>query len=240
MTDIAALRAGIAGLIGFAAGEEQVLLAAAPHDEAGTPSCWAALPLIAHNTDFRRQQVQRLRAIRRGQAPPEFTEVDHGSADLYSELSAQPADAVGRDSWRVSGELLEELARATAPDLLDPSRHAWLRGRQLWLQIIVRGFWHPAGHLGAYYAAHGQAERAVSLAERAVATAAALDVPEPARGMASYNLACARAGAGLLDEAAAAVADAVALNPDVRVNAARDVDLAPVRDRGLLTALLSN
>jgi hypothetical protein len=240
MTDGRSLRAAIAGLIGFAASEEQVLLAAAPQDEAGDPACWAALPLIAHNTEFRRQQVQRLQAIRSGQAPPDFTEVDHGSASLYAELSAQPADTVGRESWRVSGELTEELARSAEADLVDPSRHPWLRGRQLWLQVIVRGFWHPAGHLGSYYLSHGQAEQAVSLAERAVTTAAALGVPASARGMASYNLACAQAGAGLIDEAAAAVAEAVALNPDVRGNAARDKDLAAVRERGLLTALLGS
>jgi len=240
MTDIPALRAAIAGLIGFAASQEQVLLAAAPQGEEGGPSCWAAVPLIAHNTEFRRQQVQRLRAIRSGQAPPDFAEVDHRSPDLYAELKAQPADAVGRDSWRVSGELIEELGSASQADLLDPSRHPWLRGRQLWLQLIVRGFWHPAGHLGGYYLIHGQAARAVTLAEQAALAAAVLGAPDPARGMASYNLACAQAGAGLLEEAAATVTEAVALNPDVRANAARDSDLATVRDRGLLAALLAN
>jgi len=225
MTGVPALRAAIAGLISFAAGQEQVVLAAAPQAEPGDPSCWAALPLIAHNTEFRHQQVQRLRAIRTGQAPPEFAEVDHRSPDLYAELSAQHADAVGRDSWRVSGELIEELASVSQADLLEPSRNPWLRGRQLWLQLIVRGFWHPAGHLGDYYLNHGQAARAISLAQDAVSTAAVLDAPAPARGMASYNLACAQA---------------IALNPGVRANAARDADLAPVRERGLLTALLDS
>jgi hypothetical protein len=240
MTDVPALRAAIAGLISFAAGQEQVVLAAAPQGEQGDPSCWAALPLVAHNTEFRRQQVQRLRAIRSGQAPPDFTEVDHRSPDLYAELSAQPADAVGRDSWRVSGELIEELALVSQADLLEPSRNPWLRGRQLWLQLIVRGFWHPAGHLGGYYLSHGQAARAVTLAEQAAEAATVLGAPDPARGMASYNLACAEAGAGLLEEAAATIAEAVALNPDVRANAARDTDLAAVRERGLLTALLGS
>ena len=108
----------------------------------------------------RRHQVQRLRAIRVGQAPPEFAEADHRSAALYAELTAQPADSVARDSWRVTGELLEEVRLTAADDLLDASRHPWLRGRQLWLQVIVRGFWHPAGHLGEYYLSHGQADRA--------------------------------------------------------------------------------
>jgi hypothetical protein len=56
--------------------------------------------------------------------------------------------------------------------------------------------------------------------------------------MASYNLACAQARAGLLDEAAAALTEAVSLNPDVRANARRDSDLAAVRDTGQLAALL--
>ena len=226
------------GLAGFAAVQEQLLVAGAQQAEPGDASCWAALPLIAHNTEFKRQQVQRLRAIRSGHAPPEFAEADHRSAGLYAELSAQPATSVARDSWRVSGELLEEVRSAAADDLLDSSRHPWLRGRQLWLQVIVRGFWHPAGHLGEYYLSHAQADRAVALAEEAVALTARVGAPDQARGMARYNLACARAGAGLLDEAAAAVAEAIALNPDVRANAAADPDLASVRDSARMTALL--
>jgi tetratricopeptide (TPR) repeat protein len=239
MTGAAELRGIMTGLTGFAAVQEQLLLAAAEQAEPGDASCWAALPLVAHATEFARQQVQRLRAIRSGQAPPEFAAVDHRSAGLYAELSAQPADSVGRDSWRVSGELLEEVRSASQDDLLDPSRHPWLRGRQLWLQVIVRGFWHPAGHLGEYYLSHGQADRAVALAREAVALTATLRAPDQARGMASYNLACACTGAGLLDEAAAAVAEAIALNPDVASNAARDPDLASLRDTGRMTGLLS-
>jgi hypothetical protein len=220
-------RAAVAGLIGLAATAEQVLLAAAVPADSGSSQLWAALPVVAHNTEFRRQQVQRLRAVRSSQAPPEFAEVDHRSAALYAELSAQPADAVARDSWRVAGELAEEMRLVSSQDLLEPARNPWLRGRQLWLQVIVRGFWHPAGHLGEYYLGHGQPERAVALA-----------APAPARGMASYNLACAQAGAGLLDEAAEAVREAVALNPDVRGNALRDSDLTAVRDSGRLAALL--
>ena len=102
----------------------------------------------------------------------------------------------------------------------------------------MRGFWHPTGHLGDYYLGHGRPDRAVALAAHGVMTAAYLSAPAPARGMASYNLACAQARAGLLDEAAAALTEAVSLNPDVRANARRDSDLAAVRDTGQLAALL--
>jgi hypothetical protein len=237
--DAGVMRTAVIGLAGFAAAQEQVLLAAAPAGEEGSPTRWAALPVVAHNTEFRRQQVARLRAIRSGQEPPEFPEADHQSAALYAELTAQPADAVGRDSWRVAGELIDELALVSQADLTDPSRHPWLRGRQLWLQVIVRGFWHPAGHLGEYFVNHGQADRAVALARQAVATADYLSAPDPARGMASYNLGCALAGAGLLDEAAATVAESIELNRDLRANAGRDPDLAAVRTSERLAALLT-
>lgn len=240
------LRAAVTGLTGLAAAAEQELLAeprqaagaSAEHGAEHGAGHWAAAPLVAHNTEFRRQQVQRLRAIRCGQAPPEFAEVDHGSAALYAELSAQPLDAVARDSWRVAGELAEELRLVSREDLLEPARNPWLRGRQLWLQVVVRGFWHPMGHLGEYYLGHGRPRRAVTLAEHAVAAAGYAGAPALARGMASYNLACARAGAGQLNEAAAALADAITLNPDVRVNALRDEDLAGVRQAAPVAALL--
>jgi hypothetical protein len=251
MTDVKRLRAAITGLIGLAATQEQVLLAAAPAAETGSPARWAAIPVVAHNTVFRRQQVIRLTVIEAGEIPPEFDDVDHESPDLYRELAATPAilatpatpatpaAAAARDSWQVAGDLIAGLHSTAEDDLLDPSRNPWLRDRQLWLQIIVRGFWHPAGHLGEYYVSHDQADRAVTLAENAVAAASYLGAPAPAQGMASYNLACARAGAGQLDEAAAAVAEAVTLNPDLHANASRDPDLAVLRGTGQLAAILA-
>jgi len=235
----ASLRRAIAGLIGLAAAEEQRLAATADPAEPGSADCWAALPAIAHNTEFRNQQVTRLRAVRAGATPPEFAAADHQSAALYAELSALPAGEVAAASWASAGDLLTELTQTLDEDLLDPARNPWLRGRQLWLQIIVRGFWHPAGHLGEYYVHHGQAGQAVALAEHAVAVAGYLGAPPPARGMASYNLACAYAAADRLDAAAAALEAAMALNGDLRANAARDTDLAGVRDSGWLTTALA-
>ena len=120
MTGTDRLRAAVTGLIGMAATAEQELLAEPEQAVTGSAQHWAAMPVIAHNTEFRRQQVRRLRAIRAGQAPPEFQEVDHASATLYAELAAQPADAVARDSWRVAGELAEEMRLISHADLTEP------------------------------------------------------------------------------------------------------------------------
>jgi hypothetical protein len=237
MTATTELRQAIIGLVAFAAAEEQMLLAASSPDEAGEAANWAARPLIAHNAEFRRQQAERLAAITGGQAPIEYPEIDHTSSQVYGRYLALPADQVAAEASASASDLIGNLSRISDEDLLDPARNPWLKGRQLWLQIIVRGFWHAAGHLADYYLAHGQPDRAVALASHAVATAAYLDAPAPARGMALYNLACAQSRLGDLDQAATTIEQATGLNSDLRINASRDPDLQALRDTGRLTLL---
>jgi hypothetical protein len=234
------LRATIIGLLGFAAAEERMLLAASADGEPGDPGCWAAVPVVAHNTEFKHQQVQRLDAILANDVPPESSDIDHTSDEVYRAYAALPREQVARDNSRVSAQLIDGVTAVSDDDLRDPARNPWLRGRHLWLQIIVRGFWHPTGHIGGYYLEHAQPERAVALAEHGVATATYLGAADPVRGMAFYNLACAEARAERADDAAAALREAIALNPDVRANAARDTDLAILRSSGRLEAVLAD
>ena len=235
--DTSRLKGAITGLLGFAATEEQILLAVRPTEETGSPATWAALPLVAHNTEFKSQQVHRLTSIRQAQEPEEFAEIDHADADVYKRYASWPPEGVAAESIRVTGDLIDGLRAATAEDLFDPSRHPWLKGRQLWLQIVVRGFWHPTGHLGDYYLAHAEPARAVALAEHALATARYLGAPDQAAGMAGYNLACAQAKAGRLDEAAATVRETIALNPGLRAKVWTEPDLTSLRDAGLLESV---
>jgi hypothetical protein len=228
MTDSSAIKGAIIGLIGFAATEEQILLSASDPGEAGDATCWAAYPLVTHNTEFRSQQLHRLVAVRTGRTPAEFSEVDHRSPAVYRDCRSEPADQVGNTSGQVSAELITEVGLVSDADLREPARNPWLKGRLLWLQIIVRGFWHPTGHLIDYYLAHAQSGRAIALASHGAATAAYLGAPDPARGMAIYNLACAQAVAGNLAEATEALTESIALNPDLKSNAVRDPDLRPL------------
>jgi hypothetical protein len=237
VNDTRPLRAAVAGLLNFAAAEEEALLAATPEGERGSPDNWAAVPLVAHNNQFKNEQTERIRALRFGQVPPTFAELDHASAEVYRRYSAQPRSDVLRDCRRVTAKLIDGTWELDDDDLLDPARNPWLNGRLLWLQITVRGFWHPTGHLGDYYLGHKRPERAVALQEHALATARYLGAPAPAVGMAGYSLACALARAGRPDEAATILGEAIGANPDLRANADRDPDLAAVREAGLVAAV---
>jgi hypothetical protein len=237
----AELRAIITGLIAFAAAEEETLLAAAPAGACGPGDerRWAATPTVAHNAEFKAQQRQRVAAVLAGCDPPAFAEIDHRSPAVYRRYAAQPAAAVAAESRRVTASLIEGLAALAEDDLLDPSRHPWLNGRPLWLQLVVRGFWHPTGHVADYYLGHGQPGRAVALQEHALATTRYLGAADPVVGMAGYSLACAQAGAGRTEEAAQTLAEAITRNSDVRANAQRDPDLEPLRRSGRLTGILA-
>src|SRR5262249_59833100 len=98
---------------------------------------WAARSLVAHNTESRDQQVQRLAAIRDGRIPPDFAEIDHSSPEVYRRCCEPPADAVAEASRRTAQAPVAGLSALADEDLLYPARHPWLHGRQLWLQVIV-------------------------------------------------------------------------------------------------------
>jgi hypothetical protein len=235
MTDVVHLRAVVVGLLGFAAAEEEMLLTVGSRGGSGA---WAAVPLLAHTAEFKAQQSERLRAVRAGRTPPGFGEIDHASPAVYAAYASRPPGDVVRDLRTATADLADGVRALADEDLLDPSRHPWLHGRTLWLQVIVRGFWHPTGHIADYYVQHRQPDRAVALQSHALATARYLGAPDQAVGMACYGLACAQAVCGLTDAAAETLASAIALNPDIRANASRDPDLAPLRDSGRLARLL--
>jgi len=233
MTGTIGLRTALTGLLSFAAAEEQALLAAdafGPGSDGGSPDHWAAVPLVAHDNRFKSEQAERIRSVLSGQVPPVYGEIDHASAEVYRGYCAQSRAEVLAGCRRISTELIDGAWALPDEDLLDPARHPWLNGRLLWLQIVVRGFWHPTGHLGDYYLAHGQPGRAVALQAQGLATARYLGAPAPAAGMAGYSLACAQARAGQPDQAARTLAEAIEANPDLRANASRDPDLAVVRE----------
>jgi hypothetical protein len=214
-----------------AAAEEAALLgqSASAREERGSPESWSLLALVGHNTEFKAQQVTRLRATLDGETPPAFSEIEHASEDTYRRFSGASREQALASSRVTTVELLDLLWELPEADLIDPSLQPWLRGRPLWLQVVVRGFWHPGGHLGEYWLSHGQSERTLQLHRAGVALAEAMALPGPALGMARYALACAEARVGNSGAALEEVARAIAVNPDLAKNAARDPDLQAVR-----------
>ena len=76
------LRRAVTGLLSFAAAEEQALLAAdafGPGSGGGSPDRRAAVPLVAHNNQFKSQQAERIGCLLDRRVPPAYGEIDQPS-----------------------------------------------------------------------------------------------------------------------------------------------------------------
>jgi hypothetical protein len=239
MTDGRVLKTAIVGLLRCAAMEDELLLiATSDHDGAGSARSWTPLATIAHNTQFKREEVTRLEAVLDREAPPDFAVIDHADERTYRGFAALSPALVAEESRRTTDDLVQRLLLLPYSDLIDPSAHSWLRGRPLWLQVIVRGFWHPLGHVGDWYLANAMPDRAVALRQQAVASAEYLHVPDEAQGMAWYSLACTSAAVGTTEDAVAALERATALNHDLRSRVATEPELDALREDRRVAALI--
>ncbi len=240
MSDTQELRAAIVGLIRCAATEDEMLLISrSDNHDVGSAERWAPVPTVAHNTQFKREQVIRLEAVLHDEEPPESPAFDHTSEPTYRAFAELSSAVVAEESRRTTDALVDLLLLLPDADLLDPTRHEWLRGRALWLQIIVRGFWHPMGHVGDWYVADAMRERGIALRQQAVATAEYLHAPKELCGMAWYSLACTYAALGMADEGVVALRHAAALNDDLRARAATDPDVELLRADGRVAAFIA-
>jgi Protein of unknown function (DUF1706) len=58
---------------------------------------------------------------------------------VYQSYAAQTAAEATRQSRQSATQLIDGLDAVSDDDLSDSTRYPWLRGRQLWLQVVVRG-----------------------------------------------------------------------------------------------------
>lgn len=239
MNDTRALKTAIVGLIRCAATEDEMLLVSTSDSHnVGSAQRWAPVPTVAHNTQFKREQVTRLEAVLHDEEPPESPAIDHTSEQSYRAFAELAPELVAEESRRTTDALVDSLLLLSDADLMDPSRQEWLRGRPLWLQIIVRGFWHPLGHVGDWYVANAMRERGVALRQQVVATAEYLAAPDESQGMAWYSLACTYASIGSTDDAVVALERAAALNHDLRARVATEPELEALRGDRRVAALV--
>jgi hypothetical protein len=134
MTDTGQLREAITGLLGLALTEEEILLGRY-RDGGGSAANWATVPLVGHNTDFKDQQVQRVRAMRSGVAPPVFAEIDHRSPEVYAALAGRTAGEVTAAVRAATAALIDGVLSLDDQVLLG----AGANGRLFWLQVIMPG-----------------------------------------------------------------------------------------------------
>lgn len=148
------------GLAAFAGAEDEVLLDAAPIAEDANAQLWSAAALPAHLTGFGQQQLQRPEAAAERRVPPELGEIDHGSEVPWRAYGSRPAGEMLAESRHATRRLVEQVAeprRRTCP--VPPQTLA--RGPAALARVVVRGFWHPTGHIASHLGRGHRADRFV-------------------------------------------------------------------------------
>ena len=224
------LRAGILELLALMRAEERHFeagLPAAERSEEGTAERWAARAVLAHVTDFKREQVVRLRAAADGSEPPPFPAVEHRDPAVYADYACRSWEHVSADAESTSRALCDRTGQLDDANLFTPGVHPWLHGRALWAQVLVRGVWHASAHLHQHLAEHGHLDRVVALQRCLYHAATDAGIPDEPGGrpFAVYNLACAHALAGDLESGLERLAEAVRLDPNLAAAASADPDL---------------
>ncbi|MBN1890336.1 MAG: ClbS/DfsB family four-helix bundle protein [Thermoflexales bacterium] len=223
--------------------EERKFVASLSDEErsaAGAPDRWSAKDTFAHCVEWQVRTAHRLGVARRDETPPAYDgDIDELNAEIFALYRNQSWDEVLQAGERARREIVEHIQAATADELSDPQRFAWLQGRPLWKDIVGNTYIHPVSHLAALYAERGQAEAAIQLQEAAARALAALDESPSWQGTVTYNLACGYALAGDKDQAIACLGEALKARPDLVEWSKQDPDFASIREEPAYQALYS-
>jgi tetratricopeptide (TPR) repeat protein len=163
--------------------------------------------------------------------PPIERQDELNDAELANGIGTPLNDAAAR-SDHLLGEIIELYAKVGDRPL------EWYRWKTTTEAVIGNSYMHPRVHIYEYLRENGDAERANALFEQAVVDLEEVSSSSPViKGVALYNLACARVNQQRLDEAIEILEQALPLRPDLMKFAPDDPDLRPLADDPRFQAL---
>jgi tetratricopeptide (TPR) repeat protein len=154
-------------------------------------------------------------------------------AELPNGIGTPLADAAAR-----SDHLLAEIIGLY--EKLGEKPFQWYRWSTTTDAVLGNSYTHPRIHIYEYLRENGDIDRAVRLLEEAVPEMREASSNPLVHGTALYNLACVRAHQGRLDEAIDNLQQAFSMRPEMKAAAAKDSDLASLRDDPRFQEALKN
>jgi len=230
-------------LINLAHERQLAQIAALPdaeRDEIGTPERWSAKDHLAHTMYWKQRLAERLRVIARGetmQAWDESAVQGINESTFETNRHRSWADVLADDA-RIHVDLTAAVEALSEADLAEPDRFPWNRdGEPLLTDVLGNPYWHVQDHLAQYARDRGDPARARQIHEGWVATVNQSGLPDVARGISVYNLACFYALNGDPDAALRTLAEALRLTPRLTEWSKQDPDFASLRDDPTYQAL---
>jgi tetratricopeptide (TPR) repeat protein len=198
------------------------------------PKGWPAALVMFHLGMWRERMRKALTDLSESREPnlPSESLDEINDAELASGIGTPLADAAAR-SEHLLGEIMDLY------DWLGDRPFQWYRAKTTTEAVLGNSFTHPRGHLYEYLRENGDIDRANRLWEEAVTLLREVNSPPLLIGASLYNLACARAYQGRLDEALVLLEEAFPMRPDFKERAPKDSDLEALHDDARLKALIA-
>ena len=199
------------------------------------PKGWPAALILFHISMWRERLRNALTEVRDGrpyQPPPENID-EVNDAEVASGLGVSLSDISER-----SDTLLASLIALS--EQLGERPFKWYTASNTTEALLRNSYIHPRNHIVEYLTENGDQAGAHRLVEEAVSEMREVGAPPVALGATLYNLACARAAQGRLDEAIDLLEEALLMRPDIKAVAPTDPDLAPLRDDARFKELVSS
>ncbi len=201
--------------------------------EPAFPRGWSAGLLMAHIASWREQLRGSLIEASRGEpvsGPPLDIDAFNAvvlarNAGISLEEAAARADALLVDQidlWATLGD----------------RPFSWFTAKTTGEALVRNSYLHPRNHLAEHYLERGDRTRGSDVFDETAGELRRADTPGHILGPAIYSLASARVAQGRNDEAMELLAEAFAMREELRSDARKDPDLAPLKTHPGFQALI--
>ena len=199
--------------------------AATARDEPDHPGGWPAAVLLLHVATWRGQLLNGLRQAERGEpvAPPPEDVDAFNAAELARGAGVSLGDAAAR-----SDQALTELIDLWTT--MGDRPFTWYIARTSGEALIRNSYAHPRNHIAEHFIERGDPDVGHQLYEETAAELRKAGAPGHTLGTAIYNVARARVSQGRHHDGLRLLEEAIPMRDDIRILAATDPDLAPLRD----------
>jgi len=197
------------------------------------PKGWPAALVMFHLAMWRERLRNALAELAEDRpfAPPPENVDELNDAELVNGIGTPLADAAGRADL-LMGEMIELYGR------LGERPMAWFTAKTTTEAVLRNSYMHPRVHLSGYLKENGFPERAAKLWDDALADMKETAAPPFIMGGVLYNAAWTEASRGDVDEALNMLDRALQMRPDLKIQAAADADMEPLRDNPRFEALV--
>ena len=197
------------------------------------PRGWPAGLLMAHIASWREKlRGSLIEASRKEPVSPPPIDIDAFNA---AELARNAGVGLAEAATRADG-LLVDLIDLWAT--LGDRPFSWFTARTTGEALVRNSYVHPRVHLAEHYLERGDGARGLEIYEETEGELRRADAPGHILGGALYDLAGARVAQGRQDEALELLAEAFAMRDDLRLGAAADPDLAPLKTNPRFRSLI--